>query len=65
MKNCDERQSVLDKKLDAQFKEVFQLLRGIDDKMGTAIKDMTARISEHSTAIAVLQDRSSHHRKDD
>lgn len=65
MKNCDDRQSKLDKKLDEQFKEVFTLLRDIKDQMETAIKDMTKQIAEHDGSIRVLQDRTSHHRKDD
>lgn len=61
MKNCDVRQTALDKKLEAQFRTVFSLLRSIEKKVDDGLKN----IAINARDIAVLQERTSHHRKDD
>ena len=65
MDNCEERQKALDGKLDLKFKEVFSMLTSIEKKVDEGIKDIAKQIATHAIEIAVLKERSSHHRKDD
>ena len=65
LKHCKNRQDDLDNSMDKKFGEVFKLLRSIEKKVDEGMRDMTAKIADHATEIAVLKERSSHHRKDD
>jgi hypothetical protein len=63
--NCEGRQGDLDTKLDKKFSEVFRMLRDINKNMELSLKEFATQIAKHDKEIAVLQERSSHHRKDD
>lgn len=72
MKNCENRQNKLDDTLNRQldyineqFKNIFSILQTIDRKITDSSTELTKQISVHDGEIKVLQERTSHHRKDD